>query len=68
MILEQDLLMEELLELKNCLLNQEYDRAFSIVEDLETMGRQDKIDKLESFLPLFIFDKHLDDVYSVIKL
>ena len=42
--------MEEILELKDCLLNQEYDRAFAIVEDLEAMGRQDKINDLESFL------------------
>ena len=29
--------MEEILELKHCLLNQQYDRAFAIVEDLEAM-------------------------------
>ncbi len=42
--------MEEILELKDCLLNQQYDRAFAIVEELEMMGRQDKINNLESFL------------------
>ena len=46
--------MEEILELKNCLLHQEYDRAFSIVEDLEAMGRQDKINNLESFLVILL--------------
>ncbi len=46
--------MEEILELKNCLLNQEYDRAFAIVEDLEAMGRQDKINNLESFLVILL--------------
>ena len=48
--------MEEILELKDCLLNQKYDRAFVIVEELEAMGRQDKINNLESFLViLFIY-------------
>ena len=46
--------MEEILELKDCLLNQKYDRAFDIVEDLEAMGRQDKINNLESFLVILL--------------
>ena len=46
--------MEEILELKNCLLNQKYDRAFAIVEDLEAMGRQDKINNLEYFLTILL--------------
>ena len=46
--------MEEILELKQCLLHQEYDRAFAIVEDLEAMGRQDKINNLESFLVILL--------------
>lgn len=46
--------MEEILELKDCLLNQQYDRAFAIVEELETMGRQDKINNLESFLIILL--------------
>lgn len=46
--------MEEILELKDCLLNREYDRAFAIVEDLEAMGRQDKINNLESFLVILL--------------
>ena len=46
--------MEEILELKDCLLNQQYDRAFAIVEDLEAMGRQDKINNLESFLVILL--------------
>ncbi len=29
--------MEEIRELKQCLLHQEYDRAFAIVEDLEAI-------------------------------
>ena len=46
--------MEEILELKDCLLNREYDRAFAIAEDLEAMGRQDKINNLESFLVILL--------------
>ena len=46
--------MEEILELKNCLLHQEYDRAYAIVEELEAMGRQDKINNLESFLVVLL--------------
>ena len=46
--------MEEILELKDCLINQKYDRAFAIVEDLEAMGRQDKINNLESFLVILL--------------
>ena len=43
-------MMEEILELKDCLLNRQYERAIAIFEELELMGRQDKIDNLESFL------------------
>lgn len=46
--------MEEILELKDCLLDWQYDRAFAIVEDLEAMGRQDKINNLESFLVILL--------------
>ncbi len=46
--------MEEILELKNCLLYQQYDRAYAIVEELEAMGRQDKINNLESFLVILL--------------
>jgi hypothetical protein len=46
--------MEELLELKDCLLNHQYERAIDIVEELEQMGRQDKINNLESFLVILL--------------
>jgi hypothetical protein len=46
--------MEEILELKQCLLNKKYDRALIIVEELEEMGRQDKINNLESFLVILL--------------
>lgn len=46
--------MEEILELKNCLLNHQYKQAMTIVEELELMGRQDKINNLESFLVILL--------------
>ena len=46
--------MEEILELKNCLLNHQYEQAIKIVEELEQMGRQDKINNLESFLVILL--------------
>ena len=54
--------MEELLELKDCLINQQYDRAFAIVEELSAMGRQDKINNLESFLVLCLTHKSTNPV------
>lgn len=46
--------MKEILELKQCLLNHQYERAINIVEELEQMGRQDKINNLESFLVILL--------------
>ena len=46
--------MEEILELKDCLLNHQYEQAIKIVEELEQMGRQDKINNLESFLVILL--------------
>ncbi len=46
--------MEEILELKECLLTHQYERALAIVEELEQMGRQDKINNLESFLVILL--------------
>lgn len=46
--------MEEILELKDYLVNQQYDHAFAIVEKLEAMGRQDKINNLESLLVILL--------------
>ena len=46
--------MEEILQLKDYLLRQEYERAFAIVEELEAMVRQDKINNLESFLVILL--------------
>jgi hypothetical protein len=46
--------MEEILELKKCLIDRQYERALAIVEDLEEMGRQDKINNLEAFLIILL--------------
>lgn len=52
--------MEEILELKYCLQNQQYDRALTIVKQLEAMGKQDKINDLESLLVVLLI--HLIEI------
>ncbi len=46
--------MEEILELKSYLLKKDYDAALSIVEEMEEMSRDDKINKIESFLEILL--------------
>jgi hypothetical protein len=46
--------MEELLQLKDYLLARNYEAAISIVAELETMSRQDKINTLESYLTVLL--------------
>ena len=46
--------MEELLQLKNHLLARNHEEAILIVEELETMSRQDKINTLESYLTILL--------------
>ena len=46
--------MEEILELKDYFVNQQYEHAFAIVEKLEVMGRQNKINNLESLLVILL--------------
>ncbi len=46
--------MEEILELKEKLLNQDIEAAILLVDELEAMGRQDKINTLESFLVVLL--------------
>lgn len=48
--------MEELLQLKNHLLSRNYEEAILIVEELETMSRQDKINTLESYLTVLLIN------------
>ncbi|BAZ46636.1 hypothetical protein NIES4102_36720 [Chondrocystis sp. NIES-4102] len=47
---------EEILELKDYLLNHQYEQAMTIVEELEEMGRQERINTLESFLVILLID------------
>ena len=46
--------MEEILELKEKLMNNSIHEAILLVDELETMGRQDKINTLESFLVVLL--------------
>lgn len=46
--------MEEILELKEKLMNHSIQDAILLVDELETMGRQDKINTLESFLVVLL--------------
>lgn len=46
--------MEELLQLKSHLLDRNYEAAIAVVEELETMSRQDKINTLESYLTILL--------------
>jgi hypothetical protein len=41
--------MEELLELKEMMINHQYDEAFSLIEDIEEMSKEDKLNKIDSF-------------------
>lgn len=46
--------MEEILELKEKLMNHSIQDALLLVDELETMGRQDKINTKEQFFSNFI--------------
>ena len=46
--------MEELLELREQIVKGDLDAALVIVDELETMSRQDKINTLESFLVILL--------------
>lgn len=46
--------MEEILKLKENLLNNNIQDALLLVDQLEEMGRQDKINTLESFLVILL--------------
>ncbi len=46
--------MEELLELRTCLEQHRYDDALIIVTELEEMSKEDKINKIASFLKVII--------------
>lgn len=42
--------MEEIIELKQLIINHDWEKSLAIIEELEAIGRQDKINNLESFL------------------
>ncbi|MDJ0678246.1 MAG: DUF29 family protein [Xenococcaceae cyanobacterium MO_167.B52] len=46
--------MEEILELKEKILNHNFESAILLIDELEAIGRQDKINILESFLVVLL--------------
>lgn len=46
--------MEEIIELKQSIIDQDWEKSLAIIEELEEMGRQDKINNLQSFLVVFL--------------
>ncbi len=46
--------MEELLELRKCILNQNYIEALLIIDELEEMSKDDKIAKIKSYLIILL--------------
>lgn len=46
--------MEEIIELKQSILQHNWSRSFELIEELEEMGRQDKINNLQSFLVIIL--------------
>lgn len=46
--------MDEILELKQCLMNEQYTDAMRIVEEMEEMSKEDKINKIGSFIKILL--------------
>ena len=46
--------MEEIIELKQSIISQDWEKSLAIIEELEEMGRQDKINNLQSFLVILL--------------
>ncbi|MGF1539814.1 MAG: DUF29 family protein [Pleurocapsa sp.] len=46
--------MEEIIELKQSIIQHNWERSLEIIEELEEMGRQDKINNLQSFLVILL--------------
>jgi len=46
--------MEEIFELKNVLMKQQYGIALSLVEEMEEMSRDDKINKIKSLMKILL--------------
>jgi hypothetical protein len=48
--------MEEIIELKQSIISHNWEKSLAIIEELEEMGRQDKINNLQSFLVILLID------------
>ncbi len=46
--------MEELLELKSYILKEDYRSALTLVEEMEEMSREDKLNRIDSFLVVLL--------------
>ncbi len=46
--------MEEILELKDLLVKQEYESALNLVEEIEEMSRDDKINKIKGLMKILL--------------
>jgi Domain of unknown function DUF29 len=46
--------MEEIIELKQSIISHDWETSLAIIEELEEMGRQDKINNLQSFLVILL--------------
>ncbi len=46
--------MEEIIELKQSIISHDWEKSLAIIEELEEMGRQDKINNLQSFLVILL--------------
>ncbi|BAZ46259.1 hypothetical protein NIES4102_32890 [Chondrocystis sp. NIES-4102] len=46
--------MEEILELRNCIVNQEYAKALLIIDELEEMSKDDKLNKISSYIIILL--------------
>lgn len=46
--------MEEIIELKQSIISHDWEKSLAIIEELEAMGRQDKINNLQSFLVILL--------------
>lgn len=46
--------MEEIIELKQSIISHNWEKSLAIIEELEEMGRQDKINNLQSFLVILL--------------
>ena len=46
--------MEEIIELKQSIISHDWEKSLAIIDELEEMGRQDKINNLQSFLVVLL--------------